>query len=453
MRRVLVTSARQDGFVLPMLRLVRAMTARGDAVWFLGGEAWRERIEAAGAVFVRLPYDADVPAERLAEPERTSGVRELGRVLRALFLDTVEQDHRTVRALHERLRFDLILTEPLFVGAIAMSLLPRHERPAVLVVGFFPLPFAGLDTAPYGSGLPPLPGLRGVLRNGALAAAADVAVLGGVRRAFHAEVRRLTGVRLRGALFDLPLVADAYAQTSVERFEYPRRSLPAAVRFVGPLPPPPGFPLPGWWDYADPRRVVHVTQGTYANGDPTELIVPAIRALADRDDLLVVAATGGPDPSTVEAAYGGPLPGNARVERFMPYEHLLPSCAVMITNGGFGSVHHALRWGVPLVVSGTSEDRAEVNARVAWTGVGIDLGAQRPEPDRLRDAVERVLDDHGRYRRAAAHLARAIADTDAERAVLALADELCDGSPRARHRTARRRVAARRPDAAPASSR
>ncbi|MFD1721102.1 nucleotide disphospho-sugar-binding domain-containing protein [Amnibacterium endophyticum] len=429
MRRVLVTSARQDGFVLPMLRLVRAMTARGDAVWFLGGETYRERVEAAGATFVRLPYDEAVPASRVSDPDRRSGVRELGRVLRTLFLDTVEADHRAVRALHDELRFDLVVTEPLFVGAVAMSLLPREERPAVLVVGFFPLPFRSVDTAPYGSGLPPAPGARGVLRNAALWAAAEATVLGGVRRAFHAELERLTGSRPTGSLFDLPLVADAYAHTTVPGFEYPRRALSRKVRFVGPLPPPPGFALPSWWDYGDARRIVHVTQGTYANGDLTELVVPTLRALADRDDLLVVATTGGPAPDVVEAAYGGPLPANARVERFMSYEHLLPSCAVMVTNGGFGSVHHALRWGVPLVVAGTTEDRAEVNARVAWTGAGLDLRAQRPAPERIREAVLQVLDDHGRHRRATARLARAIAATDAERSVLRLADELCCGAP------------------------
>ncbi len=410
--------------MLPLLRLARAMADRGDAVWFLGGEAHRERIEAAGAVFVRLPYDAELPTSRLSAERPRSGVQEIGRVLHALFLDTVEADYRAVLALHEELRLDLVVTEPLFVGAAAVALLPRAQRPAVLTVGLFPLPFPSPDAAPYGSGLAPIEGPLNAVRNRALGAAAHVLALRRVGAGFQQEVLRLTGERVTGPLFELPLLTDAYAQTSVPEFEYPRRSLSPKVRFVGPLPPPQGFPLPAWWDYADPRRIVHVSQGTYANDDPTELIAPTLRALADRDDLLVVATTGGPTPATVEAAFGGALPRNARVERFMPYDHLLASSAVMVTNGGFGAVHHALRWGVPLVVSGTTEDRAEVDARVAWSGAGVDLRSRRPQAHQIRRAVLEVLDGAGRHRRAAARLGAAIAQTDAVAQLLHLADEL-----------------------------
>ena len=211
--------------------------------------------------------------------------------------------------------------------------------------------------------------------------------------------------------------------------EYPRRRTPDEVRYVGPLPAPSVFPLPDWWDDTERRRIVQiVTQGTYANDDPTELIVPTIRALADQD-VLVVATTGGPDPVTIEHAYGGPLPSNVRVERFMPYDHLLRAAHVMVTNGGFGAVHHALRHGLPLVVAGTTEDKVEVNARVAWTGAGLDLRQQRPDVDTVRTAVLRVLDERAQFRRAAARLARAIEGTDAVASVLAIADELTAQRP------------------------
>ena len=74
---ILFTSARQAGFVLPLLQLVRAMVARGDEVMFLGGEAHRERIEEAGALYVRLPYDADVPPGRVRRARPRGGVREM----------------------------------------------------------------------------------------------------------------------------------------------------------------------------------------------------------------------------------------------------------------------------------------------------------------------------------------------------------------------------------------
>jgi UDP:flavonoid glycosyltransferase YjiC (YdhE family) len=420
--RILITSARHAGFVLPLLQVARALVARGDEVTVLTGSEFASRVEEAGARFARLPYD-DVARPPAVRPARNrSGVREIARLLERLFLDSIEVDHRTVLSLSASLGIDAIISEPLFVGSSIIGLLPRDRRPAVLSVGFFPLPFGGSDTAPYGLGLTPLEEPLNTIRNSLLRVATDVAVTGGLRRRFREEVRRLTGATVRGSLFDIALSPDAFAQMSVPQLEFPRRDLSPKVRFVGPLPPPPVGELPSWWDSDDRTPVVTVTQGTYANADPSELIVPTLRALADAP-VRVVATTGGPDPATVSAAYGGPLPANARVERFLPYDHLLPASSVVVTNGGYGTVHHALRWGVPLVVSGRTEDKVEVNARVAWAGVGIDLKQQRPRPEAIRQAVTTVLTDP-KHRRAAAGIGAAIAATDPMADLLAWVDEL-----------------------------
>ena len=69
----------------------------------------------------------------------------------------------------------------------------------------------------------------------------------------------------------------------------------------------------------------------------------------------------------------------------------------MVTNGGYGGVQMALSQGVPLVVAGTTEDKPEVAARVAWSGAGINLKTAAPTPAQVRDAVRALLDDQ-RYR-------------------------------------------------------
>lgn len=420
MARILITSARQAGFVLPLVQIARALVARGDEVTFLTGSEFADRIEAAGARFARLPYDDQAPPARRAG--RRSGTKEIAQVLESLFLDPIEVDHRTVLGLSASLGIDAVISEPLFVGSSIIGLLPRAQRPAVLSIGFFPLPFSSPDVAPYGLGLPPIDEPLNTVRNALLRFGTDVAVFGGLRRRFAAEVRRLTGATVKGSLFDIALSPDTFAQMTVPQFEYPHRELSPKVRFIGPLPPPPLGGLPEWWDYGDRTPIVYVTQGTYANADPTELIVPTIRALAD-EPVRVVVTTGGPAPATIATAYGAPLPANTRVERFLPYDHLLAAAALVVTSGGYGTVHHALRWGVPLVVSGTTEDKAEVNARVAWAGVGVNLKQQRPQPETIREAVRAVRSDP-EYRRAATRIASAIATTDPLRDVAALVDEL-----------------------------
>jgi UDP:flavonoid glycosyltransferase YjiC (YdhE family) len=130
---------------------------------------------------------------------------------------------------------------------------------------------------------------------------------------------------------------------------------------------------------------VHVTQGTIRT-DPAELLLPTIEALAD-EDLLVVATTGGCDPSEL-----GPLPGNARAASFIPYELLLARASAFVTNGGFIGTNLALHHGVPVIQVGRTEEKAENGARIEYAGVGLRFG-RRPSARRLRDAVQYVLTD------------------------------------------------------------
>jgi UDP:flavonoid glycosyltransferase YjiC (YdhE family) len=89
---------------------------------------------------------------------------------------------------------------------------------------------------------------------------------------------------------------------------------------------------------------------------------------------------------------------------FVPFDRLLPLLDVMITNGGFGGVQQALAAGVPVLVAGRSEDKAEVGARVVWSGVGLALPTDKDNdattPAAVREGVRRLLDNPSFARRA-----------------------------------------------------
>ena len=63
-----------------------------------------------------------------------------------------------------------------------------------------------------------------------------------------------------------------------------------------------------------------------------------------------------------------------------------------VTNGGYGGVQYALLYGVPIVATGGKEDKPEVGARVAWSGVGRRIRTENPKPAALRAAIHDVLD-------------------------------------------------------------
>jgi UDP:flavonoid glycosyltransferase YjiC (YdhE family) len=86
---------------------------------------------------------------------------------------------------------------------------------------------------------------------------------------------------------------------------------------------------------------------------------------------------------------------------------------VLVTNGGYGSVNQAMSFGIPLVTAGMTEDKADVNARVAWSGVGLNLATNEPTQEALRGAVRTVL-DRPAYRMRASQMADEFARIDTQ---------------------------------------
>ncbi len=103
---------------------------------------------------------------------------------------------------------------------------------------------------------------------------------------------------------------------------------------------------------------------------------------------------------------------------------------VFVTNGGYGGVHYALASGVPIVLAGAGEDKPEVAARVAWSGVGVNLKTGRPRPAAIAKAVRKVLTDHS-YRGAAAAAAHQIEQADGASALLTAITSLQHTEPNA----------------------
>ena len=250
------------------------------------------------------------------------------------------------------------------------------------------------DTAPFGIGMQPGRGPLSRLRNRSLNWLTVHGALADIERFTRARLAEAGAPGVKTYLLDLqPTLVDAYFQATVAGFEYPRSDLAPTVRFVGPDPGAArrrrdsSRPRPSCGGRAVERRpVVHVTQGTLDNADLGRLLLLTVAALA-RDDVLVVATTGGPDPEPLRAG----LPENVRLERFIPHDVLLPHVDAMVTNGGYGGVQQALAHGVPLVVAGDSEDKPEVAARVQWSGTGINLHTGKPSKAMVARAVRRVL--------------------------------------------------------------
>jgi MGT family glycosyltransferase len=393
--KILFASTPATGHLNPLLAITRILLSEGHEIAFLTGTAFRARIEASGLKFFPLPAGADFDLREILSvvPELESippGPEWLRVACERIFVDAIPAQHLGLIEALKKFPPDIIVGDDMFFGALPMLLGSRAKRPPIVLCGTSVLHWAREDGAPNFLGLPPATTEEQRRQYSTIARDYDEAVDQPVIRRLN-QVLSTFGV----GPVSLPLfhsvieLADVYLQLSVPGFEF-RRKFPPAVQFVGTPPIIPGqAALPPWAHELDgSRKVVLVTQGTVANHNFELLVAPTLAALANEPDVLVVATAGG---RPVEAI-PGPVPSNARIASYLPFEWLLPRVDVLVTNGGYGSVNQALSFGIPLVTAGMTEDKADVNARVAWCGVGINLATNEPTPEALRDAVRNVLD-------------------------------------------------------------
>ncbi|RZB16730.1 glycosyltransferase [Streptomyces sp. F001] len=387
---MLVATAPAEGHVNVIMHLVKELVRRGNTVTWYTGKVFQERVERTGARFSPIVsgFDYGGMTHDEAFPEHTglTGVKGMIAVFRDVFLGTAPDQLRDLSALAEELKPDVVVTdETTYAGGFLSEL---KGIPLVwMATSIYTL--SSRDTAPFGMGLRPSSSVLGRLRNRTLKWTADHVIMRELRRAAD-RTRAQVGLPPidAGAFENIVRMPSLYLLGTVPSFEYPRSDLLPQTRFVGPITgaATDAFEPPAWWgDLTAYGRVVHLTQGTVAN-EPERLLRPAIRALSSLDALIVV--TTGVPPEQLDL---GPLPDNVRVERFVPYHHLLPHADLLVTNGGYGGVTAALSNGVPLVVASATEDKNEVGAHVGWSGAGVHLKSGDDLERRLRAAVQRVL--------------------------------------------------------------
>ncbi len=389
-----------------MLSLGRGLADRGDEVTLLSGSKYAASAAGAGLDFSPLPPGADYDDADLEAwlPRRRHRTRvAAGRyAITGMFVRPLGAQHEAVSAALAATAYDVVVADTAFLGALPLLVSP-DPRPTVLGVSVTPLALTSPDCAPFGSGLAPGRTAFARMRNRQIYWALRHGPLRPLQVALDAQLRALGRGPSPVGYFDVAGLFDSTFHLSVPGLEYPRRDLPRSVVFTGPLPVHrPALPQAAWTPPPGDAPLVHVTQGTFANADPSELLVPTLRALAD-EPVRVVATTGGRPLGQVRALLGGDVPANAQLTELVPYAELLPQTAVVVTNGGWGGVQQALTHGVPVVVAGASEEKPEVAARVAWSGAGIDLRTGRPSERRVRGAVRDAL-RRPRYREAATRL-------------------------------------------------
>jgi UDP:flavonoid glycosyltransferase YjiC (YdhE family) len=87
------------------------------------------------------------------------------------------------------------------------------------------------------------------------------------------------------------------------------------------------------------------------------------------------------------------VPANARVERFVPQDDVLPGCSLVVSHGGSGSTLGALAHGLPLLLVPRGADQFENAEACAAVGVGRVLLPPEVSADAVAGAASALLSD------------------------------------------------------------
>ena len=288
--KVLLAVTPLTGHVNPMLAVGRMLAERGDTVTVLTDPAFAGQVEKAGFGFVPCPdHGAASYLERDLSPGPARWTHEFAR----RFLDPMPAQAALLRDVIRDEVPDVIVASSMFLGVLPL-LQSRLPRPPIVVLNVSVLFLDRPDGTPVGIGLQPA---RNEEERVSYAAIGTV-IEGGFVRPVRAYADKVLAdldlpplpASLTQSIVQLP---DVFLQQGVPGFEFDFGTLPPNLRFVGLIPPgASSASRPSWWDELDGGKpVVLVTQGTLANGDLGQLLEPTLAALADRDDLLVVATT------------------------------------------------------------------------------------------------------------------------------------------------------------------
>ena len=381
--KVMVTVVPMAGHVGPVTGLVAELVSRGHQVRVYTGSRYRQRFTDLGATVLTWSAAQDFDEDDLGATfplARRPGMLTALALVKDGFIGTAPGQVQDLSQELEREPADVLVADSMSFGG-------------VLTGELLGLPWALLNVLPFNQSFEaaappfevrPAQGPLGRQRDRLLWLVYRV-VTSPFNRAYNwarAEVGLPRDRRPYGSVLTSEWLVLA---TGCPSLDVPRPDLADQVHFVGRLDPA-GAVLAAASRGTTTRPLVVVTQGTH-EVQPAELIQPALLGLAGLG-VEVIATSGRRGRTDVGVA----PPANARVVDLIDFASVLSDAAVFVTNGGWGGVLASLAAGVPVVVAaGAAADKPVIAARVARSGVGINLGKGRPKPKAVADAVGEVL--------------------------------------------------------------
>lgn len=394
--RIVIASVPAAGHFNPLTGPAVELAARGHDVRWYAGPVYGAKAEALGVPVLPYREAVEITADNLNElfPERRSlkGPKAIEFDADAFFVRPARGYFDDLQAHRAVFPFDAMLIDGAFYGGYLVA---KKLGVPVFAQGSIAAPTIRDPRAvtPFFSLRPPRTPIGRLVNQ-----ATRRMLIAGSRKGLE----RFNGVLAEEGLPPLrdeefldctmqPDSAQRVFDIGIPELEFPGVTRPSNHVWVGALTPqrPREITSPDPRIAEWPGRVVVVSQGTVDNHDLGKLIEPTIEALAGTDTL-VIAATGGVRTHALRAEFPH---DNVVVEDYVDFDAVFALADAYVTNGGMGGVLLALTHGLPMLTAGTLEGKGDINARLAYRGLTVDLRTERPSVRDIRRGLERLLAD------------------------------------------------------------
>ena len=391
-KKILFASFPADGHFNPLTGLAVYLKNIGCDVRWYTSQSYSDKLARLNIQHYPFKKALEVTGDTVDEifPERKKikgQVKKLKFDMINIFILRGPENYADLLEIQKNFDFDVMIADCAFPG---IPFVKDKMNIPVISVGVFPLTETSKDLPPAGLGITPSNSFLGSVRDSLLRMLTRKLIFGGPNKVLWRLLDKYKIPHNRESIFDMLIQkANVMLQSGTPGFEYKRSDLSRNIHFVGALLPySAGKKRIPWFDarLTQYTKIVLVTQGTVEK-DAEKILVPVLEAFKNTD-VLVVATTGGSKTQELKKRFSY---DNIIVEDFIPFGDVMPYADVYVTNGGYGGVMLGIENELPLVVAGVHEGKNEINARIGYFELGINLKTERPKPAQMKKAIDQVL--------------------------------------------------------------
>lgn len=391
-KKILFANFPADGHFNPLTGIAVYLQQLGCDVRWYGSQEYGEKIKKMAIPYFPFQKALEVTGSNIEQifverKEIKGAVKKLNFDLQNMFILRAEEYYTDILEIYKTFPFDILICDNAFT---AIPFVKDKMQKPVVAIGVLPLTETSKDLPPAGLGMTPSNTIIGKIKQHVLRYIAKQVLFKKSNQLFCRIMEKHNIEHHNHSVFDIGVKKSSLLlQSGTPSFEYQRSDMGKNIRFIGPLLPYSAKKQKQpWFDerLMKYKKIVILTQGTVEK-DVTKLLVPTLEAFKNTDTL-VICTTGGSQTSELKTAYPHK---NLIIEDFIPFNEVMSYGHAYITNGGYGGVMLGIENELPLVVAGVHEGKNEICARIGYFNLGINLKTEKPNPDQVRQAVEKVI--------------------------------------------------------------